>query len=492
MTDQQVKLLFKLVNEKTMTKKTAAAKAGMSEPTAHKYLRIGKLPSELRPERGYRTHMDAFAGVWPEAEGFLRDNPKLEAKALFEYIRRTYPGQFSPGQLRTFQRRVQQWRLAHGPAKPVYFAQVYVPGERAQSDFTCMNSLQVTIQGEPFPHLLYHFVLAYSNWESGMICKSESFAALSAGLQKALWELGGVPKLHQTDSLSCAVRNHPGRQEEFTQDYQALCRHYRIQMRHTQPGSPQENGKIEQRHHRFKRALENELILRGSRDFATHQEYAALLQKLFTALNALRQEGLEKERPHLGGLPIQRLGSFRRMQVRVSKWSIIQVDRNRYSVPSRLIGSRVQVRMYAEWIEVWSAQTCLERMPRLHGRDQQRVDYRHLIDTLVRKPGAFANYRYRTELYPTQTFRRAFDALQDACTHSLQADKAYLKLLHLAATQGQAQVEAALEILLTRNAAITVHSTQQMLEDPRQNPSVIDVQLYDALLQPQHAAQERR
>ena len=475
-----------------MTIKTAAAKAGMSEPTAHSYLKDRKLPSERKKVRTYRTRPDAFAQVWEEAEGFLRDNPKLEVKALFEYLRRTYPGQFQPGQLRTFQRRVKEWRLAHGPAKEVYFAQDYAPAERAQSDFTCMNSLRVTIEGAPFPHLLYHFVLAYSNWESGMICESESFAALSAGLQQALWELDGVPKLHQTDSLSCAVRNHPGRHDEFTQSYQALCRHYGMQMRHTQPRSPQENGKIEQRHHRFKRALENELILRGSRDFASRRAYAALLQKVFTALNAPRQARLDEERPHLGTLPKQRLDSYQRVEVRVSKWSTIRVHKKTYSVPSRLIGARLQVRIYAEWIEVWSAQSCLERMSRLHGSDQLRVDYRHVIDTLVRKPGAFANYRYRTELYPTHTFRLAYDALQDAHTDSLRADKVYLKILYLAAKQGEAQVDAALEYLLARDALIAVQAVQQMLEDPVQNPSVVDVQVYDALLRPQVAVGDAR
>ena len=470
-----------------MTIKTAAVKAGMSEPAAHSYLKDCKLPSERKKVRTYRTRPDAFAQMWEEAEGFLRDNPKLEVKALFEYLMRTYPGQFQSGQLRTFQRRVKEWRLAHGPAKEVYFAQDYAPAERAQSDFTCMNSLRVTIEGAPFPHLLYHFVLAYSNWESGMICESESFAALSAGLQKALWELDGVPKLHQTDSLSCAVRNHPGRHDAFTQSYQALCRHYGMQMRHTQPRSPQENGKIEQRHHRFKRALENEMILRGSRDFASRRAYAALLRKVFTALNAPRQERLDEERSRLGSLPKQRLDSYQRVEVRVSKWSTIRVRKKTYSVPSRLIGTRLRVRLYAAWIEVWSTQRCLERMPRLHGGDQLRVDYRHLIDALVRKPGAFANYRYRTELYPTHTFRLAYDALQEAHTDSLRADKVYLKVLHLAAKQGEAQVDAALELLLAHNATIAVHAVEQILDDPVQNPSVVEVQADDALLRPQVA-----
>ncbi|MXZ17142.1 MAG: hypothetical protein F4069_05820 [Rhodothermaceae bacterium] len=224
--------------------------------------------------------------------------------------------------------------------------------------------------------------------------------------------------------------------------------------------------------------------MRGSRDFANRQDYAACLQKVFSALNASRQERLDEERPHLGAVPKRPLDSYQRAEVRVSKWSTIRVRKNTYSVPSRLIGARLQVRMYANGIELWSAQTCLERIPRLHGCDQLRIDYRHLVDALVRKPSAFAHDRYRTELYPTHTFRLAYDALQDAHTDCLCADKVYLKMLHLAAKQTEAQVDTALACLLACNAAIPVQAVQHMLDDPAQNPSVVDVQVYDGLLQP--------
>ncbi len=219
-----------------MTIKAAAAKAAMSESSAHKYLRSVKFPSELKEPhkpRTHRTHADAFAGVWAECLRYLAGNPGLEVKTLFAYLQGKYPGQFKSGQLRTLQRRVKQWR-GH-QSKEIYFEQVYRPGDRSQSDFTCMNHLGITLRGEPFPHLLYHFVLAYFNWESVMICKSESFNALSAGLQRALFELRGVPRLHQTDSMSCVVRNHRGRDRgSFTERYQALMDHYGMDARRTQ------------------------------------------------------------------------------------------------------------------------------------------------------------------------------------------------------------------------------------------------------------------
>ncbi len=174
--------------------------------------------------------------------------------------------------MRTLQRRVKQWKAIEGAPKEVYFDQEYAPGERAQSDFTCLNELEVTMQGEPFAHLLFHFVLARSNWEAGTVCRSESFEALSEGLQHALVRCAGAPRLHQTDSMRCAVRNLKRKSgEDFTERYQALLRHYGMDSRHTQPASPHENGKVEQRHHRLKRAIKNELILRGSNDFESRQ-----------------------------------------------------------------------------------------------------------------------------------------------------------------------------------------------------------------------------
>ena len=253
---------------------TAAAKAGMCETTARKYVRLGKLPSETKKPHTWRTRKDPFAAVWEEVEAFLKVNPNLEVKALFGELQRRHPDAFQPGQLRTLQRRVKQWRATEGPAKEVFFAQEYEPGDRAQSDFTCMNGLGVTIRGKPFPHLLYHFVLSYSNWETGTVCRSESFEALSEGLQQALHACGGVPRLHQTDSLSAAVRKlQRGGGEAFTDRYQALMRHCGMEARHTQVRSPHENGKVEQRHYRLKLAIKNQLILRGSHGFESRQAF---------------------------------------------------------------------------------------------------------------------------------------------------------------------------------------------------------------------------
>ena len=469
-TDQQVRRLFKLMHAEP-TLALAAAKAGMDEKTARKYRRAGKLPSELKKPYDASTRVDAFADVWEEIVEKLEVNPGLQAKTLFDDLRRRYEGRFHDGQLRTLQRRIKRWRALEGPPKEIYFAQDYVPGERSQSDFTSISSLQITLQGELFNHLIYHFVLPYSNWETGTVCFSESFESLSDGLQNALFELGGVPKMHQTDSMSAAVRKMGhGRgeiaKERFTARYKGLLSHYGLEGHHIQVDAPHENGDVEQRHHRFKLALEQALLLRGSRDFESRQHYGAFLDQLFVELNRPRRPALLEELPKLRRLPPRRLEAYTRLAVKVGPGSTIRVRNNVYSVHSRLKGESVTVRLYADHLEVWYAQRMIERMPRLRGAGKHAINYRHVIDTLVRKPGAFAHYRYRSDLFPTHRFRLAFDLLERQHTSERAASKAYLKILHLAAQEQESAVEAALAYLLEKGEAITLARVKALLERP--------------------------
>jgi transposase InsO family protein len=270
-----------------------------------------------------------------------------------------------------------------------------------------MDSLDVTIQDQPFEHMIYHFVMTYSNWEAGTVCFSESFESLSEGLQNALHQLGGVPRVHQTDSLSAAVKKI-GSAEEFTDRYQALLAHYGLKGQHTQPRKPHENGDIEQRHHRFKEALDQRLMLRGSRDFEDREAYEKFLRNLFAELNAGRQQRLNEELALLRELPLRRLENHQRVHPRVSASSTICVKKNIYSVHSRLINEKVEARVFAEQIEVWYASQRVEVLPRLRGEGKHCINYRHIIDWLVRKPGAFGRYRYRDALYPTSRFRIAY------------------------------------------------------------------------------------
>ena len=471
----------------------AAAQAGMDEKTARKYLRSGRLPSEMAAEHTWRTREDPFAQLWSEARAFLEMNEGLEAKTLFEHFQRLHPGQYEDGQLRTFQRKVRQWRGLEGPAKEVFFAQEHHPGRLCESDFTYMHELGVTIGGRPFDHLIYHFVLTYSNWEAGTICFGESLESLSEGFQNALWRLGAVPEVHRTDRMSAAVHK-VGHPEEFTQRYAALMRHYGIRPEKTQVRSPNENGDVEQRHYRFKRAADQAMILRGSREFASRAEYRGFLEKLFGQLNAGRQQRFEEERAVLHPLPGSRLDSCKRLgPTRVTSGSLIQVQNNSYSVHSRLIGQRVNIRLYAEHLEIWYAQRCVEHIPRLRGQGKHRIHYRHVIDSLIRKPGAFEDYRYREDMFPTSRFRRAYDAMQQRHSPRVAA-REYLQILKLAATEGETAVDQVLIGLEAGEEPITSDAVRQQLGESGDHLraqeiriSQIDVGLYDQLLEVQHA-----
>jgi len=494
-TDQQVRLLMKLSKtEKTLS--TAAVKAGMDEKTARKYRRLGKLPSECSKPHTWRTRKDPFAEVWDEIEEKLKHNHGLQAKTLFDDLQRRYPGQFTDGQLRTLQRRVKVWRALKGPAKEVFFAQQHHPGVLAQSDFTHMDSLGVTIARQPFRHLIYHFVLTYSNWETGTICFSESFESLAQGLQNALWELGGVPAMHQTDRMSAAVSNLPriterqagsAKKKEFTRRYAALLDHYCMDGRMIQPRKANENGDVEQRHYRFKVAVDQALMLRGSRDFATRKAYEAFLHQLLNRLNASRRDRLTEELKHLRSLPNGRLDPSKKLRVRVGPSSTINIQGNVYSVHSRLIGERVEVRLSALHVEVWYAQKKVETMPRIRGRGQHQINYRHIIDWLARKPGAFEHYRYRDALFPSSRFRIAYDTLKEQSPAT--AHKEYLKLLYLAARETEVGVDDALRVLLNQEEPIDarvvramVLSGQEILPVTDILVDAVDLSAYDQLL----------
>ena len=489
--DNQVRRLRKLM-ERHRRLNVSAAQAGMDEKTARKYLKAGKLPSEMRVEHTWRTREDPFEQVWDEAKAFLELNAGLEAKTIFDYFQRNYPARFSEGQLRTFQRKVKLWRATEGPPKEVFFSQVHRPGYLCESDFTYMYELGITIGGQPFDHLIYHFVLTYSNWETGMICFSESFESLSAGFQHAVWQLGGVPEVHQTDRMTAAV-HRPGRPEEFTRRYTALMDHYGISARKIQVRAPNENGDVEQRHHRFKRAVDQALMLRGSREFVSRGEYAAFIEKLFDQLNSARVGRLAEEQALLGALPDRRLDSCKRLgPLRVSAGSLVRVQNNSYSVHSRLIGEQVEVRLFAEHLEVWYAQRCVEHIPRLRGEGKHYVQYRHVIDSLVRKPGAFENYRYRADMFPTSRFRRVYDELKTH--HVLQkAAKEYLKILQLAADAGELLVDRCLSDLERREEPTSFEALRERVGELDEHPKphhieipAVDIGRYDELLEVGH------
>lgn len=485
--DGQVRMLMDYLN-KGKSLRLSAAKSEMSEKAARKYRNSGQYPSQIRVEHTWRTRQDPFEDVWEKRiKPLLEYNPGLEGKTILNYLQREYPDKYQDGQLRTLQRRIKEWRATEGPAKEVFFAQNHYPGDLGASDFTHMTSLGITIGGRSFPHLLYHFVLTYSNWETGMICFSESFESLSAGVQNALWELGGVPKRHRTDRLSAAVQK-PDHPEEFTSRYQALLNHYDIKGEKIQPGKGNENGDVEQSHYRFKEAVDQALMLRGHRDFASEEDYIKFLREIFRGRNSGRQKRFQEELKVLKVLPQKRFLDYQELEARVNSFSMIRVACNSYSVDSRLIGEWVKVRLYAHFLEVWYGQRFIETLPRLKGKFHYRVCYRHIIDWLVRKPGAFENYRYKKDLFPSTYFRLAYDFLRSRKSNDV-ANKEYLKILYVAARESEMKVEEALKNLFKKEIAVSLEAVEGYVSFSEKNilyqeyrVDPVSVEQYDGLL----------
>lgn len=485
-TDQQVRKLMKEV-EKGATVSVAAAKAGMHRHTAAKYLKAGKLPTELKPERHWRTRQDPFVEDWPKIEGMLADAPELEAKALFEFLQETLrPGHYQPGQLRTFQRRVADWRALHGPEREVFFPQVHRPGALAQTDFTWLNELEITVAGEARELLFCHVVLVYSNWEWGTVCRSESLAALRRGVQTSMFKLGRVPVAHQTDNSTAATHDLPSGKRKFNADYLALMRHLGMKPRTIAVGQKQQNGDVEAANGAFKRRVKQHLLLRGNRDFESVAALEAFLQDICERANALRQEKLAEELAVMEPLRVKRMPEFQEVDVKVTSWSTIRVKHNTYSVPSRLIGKTVRVRLFEDRIEARYRGELQLQCERLLGRAGHHINYRHIIWSLVRKPGAFANYRYRDDLFPTVTFRQAYDVLCDRL-NSRAADIEYLRILHLAASTMECDVEQAIVTVLAGEAPLTAEAVKALVVDeapavPELTQPQVDLAEFDVLL----------
>jgi hypothetical protein len=473
--------------KKGTTQRVAAARIGMSERTARKYEQAGKVPSQLKGPHDWNTRQNPFEEDWPWVVEQLTRDAVLQASTLFALLCERHPGRYQATQVRTLQRHIARWRALHGPEQDVIFEQRHTPGERAQSDFTHMDDLQITLADHPFPHLLYHLVLTYSNVEAVRICFSESFEALAEGIESCLWQIGGVPIFHRTDHLSAAVRQHgPAGREDFTERYQGLMAHYGMQPTWNNTGVAHENGDVEQSHHRFKQAVDQALRARGSRDFLNRAAYDRFLHELVRNRNLNRSVRFAAERDALRPLPSTPLAPCKELRVTVSRFSTIQVLGNTYSVPSRLIGTALTIRVRAETLEGFVGSGRAFSLPRLSGKHQHHINYQHIIWSLVRKPGAFAAYRYRDELFPTTTFRQGYDRLRS--DGAKRADRDYVRILHLAASTSEAEVETALQIVLEAGKSPTFATVRDLVQVPtmHQVPAIkvppLDLSTYDQLI----------
>lgn len=470
----------------------AAAKAGMSTATGYRLTADPTLPSQKKARRE-RRRPDPLADIFDsEIVPLLEANPRLRAVSIFEEIMRRHPD-LDPGVRRTLERRVRTWRAEHGPEQEVIFRQTHEPGKLGLSDFTDMAKLGVTVAGEALDHRLFHFRLAYSGFaHAHVVLGGESYIALSAGLQNALWSLGGVPAEHRTDSLSAAYRNlDKDAQDDLTERLDDLCRHYGITPTRNNRGIAHENGAVEGPHGHLKRAVEDALLMRGTRDFEALADYRRFIDEIVGRINARNAKRIEIERAHLKPLPARRTSDFEETVVTVTSSGGFLLRKVFYTVPSRLIGHRLRVRIHDDRLELFLGATYIEDLPRAraakNGCHARVVNYRHVIHSLRKKPMALMNLAYRDQLFPRRAFRDIFDRMLEQ-TDQKQACRMAVDLLALAHDKGcEADLAAQLEEDLAQNRLPDINALRALFAPAPDTLPEVEVQLddlavYDGLL----------
>ena len=470
------------------TQETAAAMAGMCVRSARKW-QDGPLPSETKEERWWRTRPDPFDGVWEEEiEPLLQGDPsgKLKATTIIEWLEEQHPGRFSASRLRTLQRRLQDWRALNGPDQEVYFPQEHPPGREAQFDFTHGSALGVTVAGQPYPHLLFQLILSHSGWRYAEVAAGETFLALKQGLQNALWTLGGVPEVVRSDNTSAATHEMKrSRGRALNDNYAALLDHYGLRSTRINPGKSHENGVAEHAHYRLKDAVDQALIMRGQPRFPHWRR----LRRFRTGDGRQAQSPGKGEAGAGNGLPRAPAASshagIRQLPVQgapVEHHPGSGTELQCALSPHRQGGTDPSVRRLGGSL----LQGPLRGTHGVRGDGEVNVNYRHVINSLVRKPGAFARYRFREQLFPTLHFRLTYDALKQ--WRGERADVEYVRILHLAATTMEANVDSALSLLLEDGQPFDYAEVRELAEPkPPEAPALVlsgkpDLKIYDRLL----------
>jgi hypothetical protein len=428
----------------------AAAKAGFSQATGYRIEADPGLFSLQKAPRS-RRRPDPLIAIWDsEIVPILKAAPHVRAIAVLEEVRRRHPD-LDPGIRRTLERRIRHWRAIEGPPRDVIFRQEHEPGQLGLSDFTDTSGLGITVAASALDHRLYHFRLAFSGFaHAHVVLGGESFIALAEGLQNALWALGGVPREHRSDSLSAAFRNlEEGTDEDLTQRYQDLMRHYGMIPTRNNCGIAHENGSIESPHGHLKRALEDALLLRGTRDFEDLASYRRFIDEIVGRGNARQRRQIALERLHLAALPKRRTTDYEEKVVTVTSSGGFILRRVFYTAPSQLIGHRLRVHLYDDRLECFLGATPMMILERGRQKPDNKgghvVNYRHVIHALRKKPMALLNLIYRDQLFPRPAFARVFETLRQQAGDK-QACKITVELLALAHESGcEAELAQAIE-----------------------------------------------
>jgi hypothetical protein len=414
----------------------AAAQAGISVATAYRIERDPRLPSEKKVSRE-RRRADPLVEIFDaEVVPLLQAAPGIRPVAIFDELRRRH-AEFAPRVRRTLERRIRAWRAVNGQEREVIFRQVHEAGRMGLSDFTEMGDLGVTVAGMVLDHRLYHFRLVCSGFEHAhVILGGESYVALAEGLQNALWALGGAPREHRSDSLSAAFRNlDADAREDLTSRYNALCTHYLMEPTRNNRGVAHENGSIESAHGHLKSAIHDALLLRGAVEFADLVAYRRFIDEIVSRKNARNGKRIDAERALLQALPRDRTCDYEETFVYVTSSGGFTLRKVFYTVPSRLIGHRLRVRLYDDRLDLLLGATLLMTLERgrggANGKHGHVVDYHHVIHALRSKPMALLSLVYRDQLFPREAYRLTFEFLREELAERA-ACKMMVALLSLA------------------------------------------------------------
>ena len=484
-----------------LSQQVAADACGISVRSAQRIDR-GELQASAQQQQGgrrWRTRADPLAEVWDSVlVPMLKKAPQLEPQTLLLHLEQIFPGQEWYRRKRTLQRRVEQWRALYGPERGVMFLQHHQPGVTGISDFTLLKGKPITVAGVVLEHRLFHFRLPYSGWcHVEVIHGGESFVALAEALQNALEACGGVPAEHRTDSLSACFRNRDGSYAgDYTSRYRELCAHLGVIATRNNRGVAHENGAIEGPHRHWKHRLEQQLLQRGSRDFETESDYRQLVAQVNGTLNNRYEvKGrLEIEQLHLQPLPIERFADYDPLVARVRSTSTIEVRSVTYSVPSRLIAQQLTVHLRHDRLDLFLRSHYIETLPRLHAQKGQkalrRIDFRHVIESLRRKPRALLRAQLQDDLIPGESWRQLWRQLLAALPPD-EAAKVMVDALHVAArTDDLSGVERYLRrALRSGELTLTVLREHYGLRPPRGLAALPQLQIpehqlssYDELL----------
>jgi hypothetical protein len=434
--------------------------------------------------RHWRTRKNPFEIIWPEIEDMLTIMPELQASTLFEFFQGKHPASYSAGQRRTLERHVSKWKALNGPDKEVFFAQVKVPGEMMQLDWMCCNKLNITINGEAFDHLLCHCILPYSSWEWASLCFSESLLSLRLTLQSALLELDRCPQVLQIDNCSAATRRISSTVQErkFTDAFLSVVKHFGISPRKIKIATPNENGSIEVSHGHLRRRLQQALLLRGSSNFSSQQEYECFVKKQFSRANKLRQKRFLEDCAAMPVLKASPLTEFEEQTHRVGKGATVNIHKRVYSLPSRLVGKQLSCRIYVERIELYQEAHQVHSMARIY--NGHAVKWRDLVHSMADKPGALAQYRYRDAFFPSVNFVNLCERLK-ADLGDWKGQVEYLQILSQSRDVEDEKLETLLKGLLTEAEPLSLESFRRAMGFERPQVElqafVPDLSLYNNL-----------